>query len=545
MRDAINAANSTAENDTINFNIAGCANGVCTIQLIGEQLVVYSAAGSGSLTIFNSSGADKLSVKAITVFPSDLFRVLAVDGGANLTIDGITITNGAAYFDYGGGCISNGSNLTLKNSVVSGCLIYGGGDLGNGGGIYNASSSATLSLVKTIIAGNSARGNYGGGGIYNNGGTVTITDSIIRDNSSNASASCSGGGINNAGGTLTITGSTFNSNSAPSGGGAIHSEGNLTITNSNFFGNAANYGGGISVVSGAANVTNSVIRDNIAYVKGGGIDAGHPFTSASLTLDGSTVSGNRADYGVGINHSYGTTTIKNSLIDGNSYLTENAGGIGGGIKNEGGLMTLINTTVSRNAGGLFAGGIFNDGEMNIINSTITRNYVPNPDYSAGGILTFSAMSMRNSIVAENSAGYAPDLLTGKSFTSKGNNLIGNSTETDSPVSWQSSDILDQSPRLAPLGNYGGATQVFALTNNSPALNHGNNCVITLNGCGDNNPGMPNDQRGASRVGTVDIGAFELNNTANGGNYRVVTTEGRLIVLTLIRLLSTAEALHIP
>ncbi len=34
-----------------------------------------------------------------------------------------------------------------------------------------------------------------------------------------------------------------------------------------------------------------------------------------------------------------------------------------------------------------------------------------------------------------------------------------------------------------------------------------------------------DQRGASRVGQVDIGAFELNNSANGGTFRAVLPTG--------------------
>jgi hypothetical protein len=65
-----------------------------------------------------------------------------------------------------------------------------------------------------------------------------------------------------------------------------------------------------------------------------------------------------------------------------------------------------------------------------------------------------------------------------------------------------------------------------LTNNSPAVNNGNNCVITANGCTDNNPAIPNDQRGAARVGAVDIGAFELNNTSTGGNFVATLPDGK-------------------
>ena len=54
------------------------------------------------------------------------------------------------------------------------------------------------------------------------------------------------------------------------------------------------------------------------------------------------------------------------------------------------------------------------------------------------------------------------------------------------------------PVLAPLGNYGGPTQTMALLPGSPAID-----------AGSSGAGIPaTDQRGESRVGGVDIGAFE-------------------------------------
>lgn len=54
------------------------------------------------------------------------------------------------------------------------------------------------------------------------------------------------------------------------------------------------------------------------------------------------------------------------------------------------------------------------------------------------------------------------------------------------------------PGLAPLGNYGGPTQTVALLPGSPAIDAGTST------------GAPaTDQRGARRVGAVDIGAFEF------------------------------------
>jgi hypothetical protein len=52
------------------------------------------------------------------------------------------------------------------------------------------------------------------------------------------------------------------------------------------------------------------------------------------------------------------------------------------------------------------------------------------------------------------------------------------------------------PRLAAPANNGGPTRTMALQAGSPAINAGSGC-------------SPADQRGAPRVGTCDIGAFEF------------------------------------
>ena len=82
------------------------------------------------------------------------------------------------------------------------------------------------------------------------------------------------------------------------------------------------------------------------------------------------------------------------------------------------------------------------------------------------------------------------------------------------------------PLLAPLGNYGGPTQTMALLPGSPAIDAGS-------------PNAPStDQRGMSRVGTPDIGAFESQGftlsitSGNNQNTQVSTTFGKPLVVTL-------------
>ena len=290
---------------------------------------------------------------------------------------------------------------------------------------------------------------------------------------------------------LTITRGVGSIVSGPQGGifGVVRNfRGTLTIMNSVFVQNS----GGIVISteafgnSGVLNVLNTSVSDNAGV--------GIYFTN-SLS-------------------SGGTANIVNSTISNNAAAGA-GGGNGGGIYFLGSQLRITNSTISGNSnsqgGGIFAAvapGTSATGLILLTNSTITANSAT----SGGGIHVFQAnIKLRNTIVAGNtSSAGTPDFnFQFGSATSLGNNLIGNSTNTGSPNGqWLASDILNQDARLPPLADNGGLTKTHALLPDSPAINRGNNCVLTANGCGDNNPAVPTDQRGVSRAGAVDIGAFE-------------------------------------
>lgn len=201
LREAVNAANTAGTNDTINFAIpagnAGCASGVCTITLTVGELTVNSTATAGTLTITNSTGASNLLISG-----NNTRRVFFVNTGANLTINGVTITKGngmgTTVNGYGGGIFNSGT-LTLTNSIVSSNMAFY-----NGGGILNE-SSGTLTLTNSTVSGNT--GTFGGGIL--NDGTLTFTNSTISGNT----ASTNGGGIFNEGvGTINLTSVTVTRN---------------------------------------------------------------------------------------------------------------------------------------------------------------------------------------------------------------------------------------------------------------------------------------------------------------------------------------------
>ncbi len=226
LRAAIAAAHS---GDTIVF-----ARSVHDIKLTSGQLAVTQ-----SLTI-DGPGANQLTISG-----NDASRVFDVSNGASVTIDGVTIADGATV-GFGGGGILNeaGASLTLDGCVVTDNTatalsptvdVFGGGLLNEG----------TAVVVSSTFSGNQALGGGGGsffgasvgGGIDNYGGAqLTVTDSAFINNQAIGASGFFGiGGAleNNAGldlahpSTATITDSAFSGNAAgPLGnGGAVDNEG--------------------------------------------------------------------------------------------------------------------------------------------------------------------------------------------------------------------------------------------------------------------------------------------------------------------------------
>src|SRR5262249_44928302 len=114
--------------DTIEFAVTG------TIGLTSGQLVVDK-----SLTI-SGPGADSLAVNG-----NAKSRVFYVGPDAILTISQLSITNGNATTDFGGGIYNDHSALTLNNCELT------GNSADAGGGIYTA---GTLSGGATLILNN-------------------------------------------------------------------------------------------------------------------------------------------------------------------------------------------------------------------------------------------------------------------------------------------------------------------------------------------------------------------------------------------------------
>ena len=247
-----------------------------------------------------------------------------------------------------------------------------------------------------------------------------------------------------------------------------------------------------------------------------------------MTIRGCTISNNSASQsgqfgsftseGGGIWNDSGSLIITNSTISGNTCSANNsdflfpapATAFGGGVDNSGS-MTITNCTISGNsavATGVptsdtgYGGGISNGGDLQITSSTIAHNSASGDDNGVGGgINGFESTRTDSSIIALNSARLDRTLQVAGGLQSTGYNIVGNNA--DAVINSQPTDQIGTpaapiDPLLGPLADNGGPTLSHALQPGSPAINRGDPAA------------PPRDQRGYSRLGVPDVGAFEFN-----------------------------------
>ncbi|WP_430014925.1 Calx-beta domain-containing protein [Microcystis protocystis FBCC-A270] len=142
----------------------------------------------------------------------------------------------------------------------------------------------------------------------------------------------------------------------------------------------------------------------------------------TLTITNSTITGNTAHTGGGIYNAHGKLTLTNSTISGNT-----AGWGGGGIFSDG-TLTITNSTISGNTANGGGGGIFNIGTLTITNSTISGNTA---NGGGGGIGNFlGTLTITNSTISGNTAnggggGIGNALLQSQTLTITNSTISGN------------------------------------------------------------------------------------------------------------------------
>ncbi len=316
---------------------------------------------------------------------------------------------------------------------------------------------------------------------------VTITNGLGGGGSAGGALAAGGGAILTTG-TLALTDCVVSASVSSNGGGGIWNSGALTLLRAQVIGNTSTAGvaagGGLFNNGGTMMLANSTIQDNAAG-DGGGLFNFSPGTPpGTITLDGCTVSANSAGLGGGIfNNNFSVLILINTTISGNMAQTN-----GGGIENgDSAVVNLNNVTVANNAAALAGVG------------------------GGGGIDVVAVANVRNTIIAGNTGGFAPDCeavgptFGGPSLTSQGHNLIGNTAFCDITGD-TTGNVTGVDPQLGILTDNGGPTQTQALLAGSPAIDAGNPAAPGSGG----NACAAIDQRGFLRPQgqACDIGAFE-------------------------------------
>ena len=205
-------------------------------------------------------------------------------------------------------------------------------DGNRGGSVFQIGAGSNVVLSNMTIKNGQSPYSIDGGGIHIDGGTVMVTKCQI---SGNTGSSAGGIGLaHNA--NLNVIDSEISNNSASAGGGGgvwtMDSSNTITMINSTIAGNRAYAGGGIENL-GIMTVTGSTISGNTAYAEnqgGGGI-----LNLGTAMVNNSEISRNSANGpGAGIfNYKGGTLKLSHDVVKKNT--ASGGSGCGGGIRNEG------------------------------------------------------------------------------------------------------------------------------------------------------------------------------------------------------------------
>ncbi len=227
------------------------------------------------------------------------------------------------------------------------------------------------------------------------------------------------GGVN-----LMLNGLQISGGTAGLGGGIVN-EGNLTLNSCTFYNNGATSDGGAVYNTGILNVNTSTFVGNGAFESRGDTQSGGAIynNGGTMTISESTFNDNHAVINGGAidNVAGGSATVSGSTFVSNTSGGDQLGGNGGGVENDG-TMTVLNSTFNQNTAGGDGGGIGNSSALTVTYSTISGN---TSDTTGGGLSTTGTCTLLSSVVAGNSCtdGGAVDLVGTFQATSS-HNVIG-------------------------------------------------------------------------------------------------------------------------
>jgi len=314
--------------------------------------------------------------------------------------------------------------------------------------------------------------------------------------------------LNLAAETFTARNVTINKNIVLNGAGA-----NATIIEAMAVPQAEN--GRIFLISFGSNeivIKNVTLRNG--NLVGGNSDGGAIRAISPLTLENCRLTNNRTvSSGVGTAGAVAADllTMHNCTVDNNTAIRTDNGvqAAGGAIYLNTGVITnstfTANSLVTNNPSDDARGGaIIATTQLTMINSTVVGNSITG--IGGGVILIGNSLnnSFINSIIYGNTASVDPTSADVSYFAntpvSFQNSIVGFKSEGDAD---SETNLMMLDPLLSPLADNGGPTPTMALASQSPAI-----------GTGLFNASYPDlDQRGFSRSGRPDIGAYQYAATA--------------------------------
>ncbi len=214
-------------------------------------------------------------------------------------------------------------NPAANPTILSGDLDGDGRDNNDAYHVVTGSGVGMAAVLDGFtITGGNATGvivpNIDGGGIYNVGGNPTLRNLNIESNF----ASGDGGGMfNDSSSAPTLENVTFYQNEAHSGGGMANRNSRPTLTNLTFSGNTAMYGGGMSLSSSSdPQMKHVTFSGNTAEYFGGALDA----SEVSLTIHSTIFWGDTAPTGPEISlRDVATAVLDDCVIQGGSWGSDN------------------------------------------------------------------------------------------------------------------------------------------------------------------------------------------------------------------------------
>ncbi|HEX8078155.1 MAG TPA: CSLREA domain-containing protein, partial [Chthoniobacterales bacterium] len=270
----------------------------------------------------------------------------------------------------------------------------------------------------------------------------------------------------------------------------------------------------IFLISNGSTSGPKVTIRGLTLANGQGVGSGAPGGCiyndfGTLRIEQCAIVGNGGGIGAGFFNFRGTITVVDSTVSGNV-----ATGAGGAFYNSAAqgpaTVNLVNSTLSGNSASRGA-AIYNPGTTGVataslLNCTVTGNAAP-----LGGISNEGASAkliLQNTLLRTGASGDNIVNANGAVVTSLGNNLSSDAAGGDGGTGPggllnQTGDIRNTDPQLDPSGlvDNGGPTQTIALLPGSLAINAGSDAAAPVR-----------DQRGYTRTGVSDIGAFEFAGT---------------------------------